>query len=297
MPVMGPARSVVGGLLRAGFYLMKKTHKLKRLKNQTVRQMGFTLIELLVVIAIIAILASMLLPALSKAKDKSKSIACVNNLKQQGLCLSLYNDDNQATYPLGLDNSVNPNIWMWPALLRTYTTKGSTTGVFRCPSAPEQYLWTPTFGSGLPASDGYLANEYRLVADGAHYLSYGYNVWGSVDNAPPLYGLGVYLSHGVVKESSVVKPVQMIAIGDSNWDVANGGDALWNGYIGGYTGAAPNYLRQSPLDLHNKRANIVFCDGHVQSMKRIDVVPYLNTTQAAKDTACQLWNIDNQPHY
>jgi len=258
---------------------------------------AFTLIELLVVIAIIAILAAMLLPALSKAKDKAKSIACVNNLKQQGLCLILYKDDYQGTYPLGLDNGVNPNIWIWPALLRTYTTKGSATGVFRCPSAPDQYLWTPTFGSGLPASDGYLANENRLLADGLHYLSYGYNVWGSVDAAPPLYGLGIYKLYGAVKESSVVKPVQMIAIGDSNWDVANGGDALWNGYIGGYTGAAPNYLRQSPLDLHNKRANIVFCDGHVQSMKRIDVVPYLNTTQAAKDTACQLWNIDNQPHY
>ena len=89
----------------------------------------------------------------------------------------------------------------------------------------------------------------------------------------------------------------MIAIGDSNWDVANGGDAIWNGYIGGYTGAAPTPLRQAPLDLHSKRANITFCDGHVQSMKRIDIVPSLNTDQAAKDKACQLWNIDNQAHY
>jgi prepilin-type processing-associated H-X9-DG protein len=108
--------------------------------------------------------------------------------------------------------------------------------------------------------------------------------------------LGIHKLYGAVKESSVVKPVQMIAIGDSNWDVANGGDAFWNGYIGGYS-HAPNYLRQSPLDLHSKRANIDFCDGHVQSMKRIDFSPYLNTTQAAKDTACQLWNCDNQPHY
>jgi prepilin-type N-terminal cleavage/methylation domain-containing protein len=128
-----------------------------RRENHFRRPPAFTLIELLVVVAIIAILAAMLLPALSRAKESGKRIACINNLHQLSLALQIYKDDNQGLYP------PRSEVSRWPD--RMYENYGRNVNVLLCPRDGELGQ-TPATGTdtnnpadGAPRS--YLINAFN----------------------------------------------------------------------------------------------------------------------------------------
>jgi prepilin-type processing-associated H-X9-DG protein/prepilin-type N-terminal cleavage/methylation domain-containing protein len=225
--------------------------------SKTRRFFSFTLIELLVVIAIIAILAAMLLPALSKARDKARAISCTSNLKQIGVGMRMYLDAYDSTFQPVIPGDADLS---------------------------KPYTWTLNAGS-WPANPD--TRDYKSLKRNTHYwglmlhpfignkAAFGCPMAVNPDKYPKaesLDNIRLYASYGFpgcflegAHEGAIRNPAETVFCQDTfeqRYD--NNGDMPFNGMVqwASYPKRVWEYFR------HNDTGNVLWIDGHVSSIVR-----------------------------
>ena len=224
---------------------------------------AFTLIELLVVIAIIAILAGMLLPALSKAKEKAKGIQCLSNSRQIGIAFMMYaNDFNETLVPLEVAGAPPPGSFVagpattwWPDLLKRYQSNKNAAD---CPSV------TGTNQAGVVQGASSMGRGRFGI--GYNHIQLSYSSWWADNNK--LYSL---------KLSSIKKPTETVAFADAG-KVQNPRELLPDKWveIKGWqllyflTPDHPDFAFNNPyriVNRHGSRSMCTWADGHAEAAK------------------------------
>lgn len=270
---------------------------------------GFTLIELLVVISIIALMLSILLPSLQKAKESGKTVVCVSNMKQQAMASEMYtlNNDNalipERSYSKPINQAGDLDTLIWAALLAPYiqSTKGSsspseggywaedrelekTVGVFKCPAQTDQFQFT-------------------------WYLRYGINL-NHVSN--------LFLPSGprILKITSITQPAARLHIADSMDNVPKYEklstftqrlrDNIKSAFGYGYPGMSiwptedGRGLGSYVLlvgDRHTDGANALFLDGHITYYKYSDIMFKSGEPGEKRAPKVAMWHYKQPPDY
>ena len=216
---------------------------------------AFSLVELLVVIAVIAIVAALLLPALSQSKAATRRIACVNNLRQLGLAAQMYWADHEEDSFRYISGVTNGGTIYWFGWIEPWIPGNEGRRAF---DARMGALFPYLQGRGVEICSAlnYNSSLFKLKATGASY-GYGYNVFLSAPmNLPPIN------MAKVIRPSDIVLLADAAQVNDFQEPASPDNPLLEEFYY-------VNDSEPTAHFRHQRTANAVFCDGHVEQEKAV----------------------------